>query len=66
MERSEVIKLIEGLFEIASRHSNEDNAENLLAHLEELGMSPPPNPEATNIEGLGQLCGWEYEGENHE
>jgi hypothetical protein len=41
MKRSEVLKLIEGLFEIAPNHPNEDNAENLLSSLEQLGMLPP-------------------------
>lgn len=41
MKRSEVIKLIESLFEIAPNHDNNANAENLLCHLEELGMLPP-------------------------
>jgi hypothetical protein len=41
MKRSEVLKLIQGLFELAPRFPNEINAENLLSHLEQLGMLPP-------------------------
>lgn len=41
MKRSEVIKLIEGLFDIAGKFPNNINAENLLSHLEQIGMKPP-------------------------
>jgi hypothetical protein len=45
MKRSEVLKLIEGLFNIAMAGNNElpsdVHAENLLCHLEEVGMLPP-------------------------
>lgn len=42
MKRSEILKLIEGLFELASRSEfdNKTNAENLLSTLEEKGMQP--------------------------
>lgn len=36
MKRSEVLKIIEGLFSIASNRTDEDNAENLLSTLEEV------------------------------
>ena len=35
--------------------------------VEDLGMAPPPDPNTGWVDGkLGQLCQWEYEGENHE
>jgi hypothetical protein len=43
-----------------------ERADLILTGLELRGMSPPPNPDASSINGLGQLCGWEYDGENHE
>lgn len=49
MKRSEALKLIEGLFELAPRFDNKTNAENLLSNLEELGMLPPYIP--TNASG---------------
>lgn len=36
-----MLKIIEGLFDIAPNHDNETNAENLLSTLEEKGMLPP-------------------------
>lgn len=44
MKRSEILKLIEGLFDIAHNHDNKTNADNLLCHLEAAGMLPPENP----------------------
>ena len=46
MKRSEVIKLISGLYDLEMGQYPKHNppeffAENLLCHLEELGMSPP-------------------------
>lgn len=45
MKRSEMLKLIEGLFEIAQKYPNQMNAENLLSWLDEKGMLPPRLPE---------------------
>ena len=42
MKRSEVVKLIEGLFNLALKFPNEMNAENLLCNLEHLGIIRPP------------------------
>jgi hypothetical protein len=41
MKRSEILNLIEGLFELAPKYPNDLNAENLLSNLEQLGMLPP-------------------------
>ncbi len=65
MKRSEVIKLIAGLYIVGSDLDPETRAENLLCQLEQLGMSPSPDS-TTVTEGFGTLCQWEYEGENHE
>jgi hypothetical protein len=61
MKRSEVLKLIEGLFELAPRFPNEINAENLLSHLEQLGMLPPPEDRIWGYEKDYSRCKWSSE-----
>lgn len=58
MKRSEILKIIEGLFELAPNHSNDVNAENLLATLEDKGMLPP----LRDIEVKAPATTWYYEG----
>lgn len=43
MKRSEVLKLIQGLFEVGADFDSATRAENILANLEEIGMLPPLN-----------------------
>lgn len=57
MKRSEMLKIIEGLFNIASGFPNELNAENLLATLENAGMRPPECITEVETEGY-----WDSEG----
>lgn len=64
MKRSDMISFIEGLFSLASGHDNNTNAENLLCHLEELGMQPPlVNTEIkyTNGSAVKLVSRWEKE-----
>jgi hypothetical protein len=60
MKRSEMLKIIEGLFNLAPRFDNETNAENLLSTLEEIGMRPPYN--ASEDDGVDSFE-WESEEE---
>jgi len=41
VKRSEVLKLIKGLFEVGTDFDLEARADNLLCNLEQLGMRPP-------------------------
>ena len=66
MKRTEMVKLIESLLEAGSSWADmTTRADNLLCHLEEKGMCPPPDLSTTGPFG-GHACQWEYEGENHE
>lgn len=48
------------------RYSPDQIMDRVLEICEENGMSPPPDPNTEGPKGLGQLCQWEYDGENHE
>lgn len=74
MKRSEVLKLIEGLFRLAMQEQSdeESHAENLLCNLEELGMSPPSmslptkailNGQEINVGNITTVRIWEPEDE---
>jgi hypothetical protein len=66
MKRKQAVDLIEYWLKVTDpRIEKRKLAECILAHLEQEGMSPPPDPN-TGATGLGQLCQWEYDGENHE
>ena len=77
MKRSEVLKLIEGLFNLATEPNNEFpndvHAENLLCNLEEIGMLPPkmigiydsvPTVTPTGNHEYSYKRGWETEDDN--
>jgi hypothetical protein len=56
MKRSEVLKLIQGLFEVSADFDSATRAENLLANLEEVGMRAPAVKKVT----FRDIDGWLY------
>ncbi len=65
MKRSEALKLIEGLFKLAPNFPAELNAENLLSHLEEIGMEPPNIKAKTGYYENCYVNEWEPEDESN-
>lgn len=68
MLREDMLEKMVQCFNTCSKmgYSIPECMDRVLEVCEENKMSPPPNPQAADLPGLGQLCGWEYGGENHE